>query len=195
MRSKAHFGLLLVGLALFASGCTATRPAGQMDRINQLAQKKTATVVLRSGLLLTAEGLRVSVDSTYWIDPKSKTLQSVPTALVTDVRFRSAGVGSSRGALLGGLAGAAFGVVVGYGLNSLGCTEEDVERGGGQGLFNCRRAIKKSGGRTATLYAIPTFLGFAAGALPGALVGAVVGGREEYPVELSPNPGDVQKNK
>ncbi|MFT7553433.1 MAG: hypothetical protein ACI9BV_003767 [Rhodothermales bacterium] len=169
-------------LTLTATGCTSVRPGASFEEINQIAQTKSATIHLQSGLMIPATGLRVTQDSTHWIDPGTHALRSAPTALVTDVSFPERKIGAKRGALVGA---ALLGTLLGAASASMVC-DAGPSRGFDHpdGFYiGCRNPPDNPSAQKLINFALGLAFGGAIGALPGALVGSIKGGTATYPIQ------------
>ena len=116
---KAIFLLSIVCLL----GCTSTyrlRPAHEEDfaSLNNHAVLKKAIVTFANGRKIKVENLRMTSDSTYWIDPQtlkqtSPTEIAMVTSNIKEVRFISRGTGALTGMLIVAPIGAAVGFAAG----------------------------------------------------------------------------------
>ncbi len=112
--------VLVVFVCIFASGCTTTVPLRSPMDANHKVQESSAVLMLRSGVALEAEHLMFGEDTTRFTDPRSDSQLSVCSRDVASVRVTHHGGGAMEGMMLGGLGGAAFGLVAGTGMGSGG---------------------------------------------------------------------------
>ncbi len=124
---------LLIGLlTLLHLGCAQTYMvtsggATSYADVSERGTEQEAIVKLRSGKQHAARNLRVFVDSTSWIDPKTGTNVQRTTANLVRVEFVQYGHGALLGLLMGGGVGGAAGYVLGNpgGSQTAACTLSD----------------------------------------------------------------------
>lgn len=159
-----HRYLSVCAVLLILQGCTHIRhdPA-PFEVINKRGQASTAVVTLSSGISFDAEALRVTSDSTYWITPVGKKLESVSTLDIASVEFRS----RPRGAVDGMLTGLGLGFLGGFGFGAVAGVDYAKQN------------------QALAAVVIGTWIGAigaAWGAAFGLPAGAVVGAKLEYPI-------------
>ncbi len=173
MNKKLTRRLRTVGSLLLLSvlGCTNTSTIGfeegqannvrALKELNKRAAKYPTTITLVGGNQFRVDALNVTPDSTSWLDPNSRAVESVATSQVVDVRFKNHGQGTLEGLGLGILGGAATGAFLGF----VDGDDPPCERG----AFICFRSTAQDKA------AILAFLGAPIGGFIGMLSGAARG--------------------
>ncbi len=105
-------------LVLLVGGCAHTIPfePGTPDgraSVNERADRQRALVTRHDGQRHPAEALRVGADSTFWFEPETWQLVTIPTAEVASIAFPAKEGRSAEGFALGLAGGLVFGYVVG----------------------------------------------------------------------------------
>ena len=101
-------------LALLA-GCSTTQRVGDpasisYEQLSDKARSKKAVLEFSEGYYLVVHDLIISADSASWLQPGVDTRVSTPTANIQSVELRARGI---SGFLIGSLAGAATGSLIG----------------------------------------------------------------------------------
>ena len=109
--------LMLMACVLLA-GCTSVQifdlgnaTDATFDELNAKAQRQEARMTLAGYPPQTVMEVEVRVDTTFWIDPRTGHPRAIPTALISEIRFRKNQF--LRGAVAGAGFGAASAMVVG----------------------------------------------------------------------------------
>jgi hypothetical protein len=174
--SSSLFLLLVLVVPLAACSSARMVEGDSPDRfavINRQAALQTAVVSLYDGRQEKARSLRITADSTSWIDPQSARVVSTATSNVVSVVFVSRG----RGAFQGGGIGLAVGALS-SGVSMAAAWEPCQSTEFLGCLFH-----PSSPGDAAVMGALVGGLG---GAFWGALIGASIGSRRAYQIELAP---------
>lgn len=110
--------LLILVAATFLAGCgsvrnvqTGDQAAIEASRVNRAASGKLARVKLQDGEKVYGVGVRVTPDSTSWVDPQSASYVTVGTDQVNSITLVRAGQGALVGLGVGIVTGVASGIL------------------------------------------------------------------------------------
>ncbi|MCH7574846.1 MAG: hypothetical protein IIA59_06945 [Candidatus Marinimicrobia bacterium] len=114
---KTRRSLFLI-LAVMLAGCTRTyivRPTAPAiyESINERGLRMKAIITPVKGRKQTGHKLRITPDSTSWVDPRTQSVVVVQTADVTSILFVDREKGALEGSILGFLTGALTGSIIG----------------------------------------------------------------------------------
>ena len=110
--------LLVLAAVFLLTGCTSTKTfdlrtatEDTFYEFNAKAQRREARIRLTGFPLQTAMEVQVRTDSTFWRDPRTGRPRGVPTAQISEIRFRDNQMvrGIIAGAGFGGASALAFG--------------------------------------------------------------------------------------
>ncbi len=94
-------------------GCTSsdwitsipTQNSRTYSQLDEDVRGETVTIVLMSGESISGEILQVRKDSMFWVNPKSKITEALPTTAIEGIRTSNHLLGALEGLGLGALAG------------------------------------------------------------------------------------------
>jgi hypothetical protein len=138
---KISFCLFFI--SLFVSGCSSTVELSSAVDANREIGEGAATVSLKSGQEYEGREVRVSTDSTRFVDRNAKDILQFPNQDIRSIRVAHHGGGAVEGLLFGGLGGGALGLALGIGMDTSG----DEGMGKGLLLITCM-AVGSVGGLT-----------------------------------------------
>ena len=166
---KTTQAALLLSIVCFL-GCSSThrlRPAHEegYDSLNYRAVGKKAMVTFVDDRKIRVDNLRMTADSTYWIDPQSSTSIGVATSEIKEVRFIRGRKGAVEGMVVGIVGGLLLGVRFGVSHAEDACPRCTIPATEGD------------------IIVLSTIGGIGIGAAVGAAIGAAVGHRDIYLVE------------
>lgn len=164
-------GVIFIAIAGLITGCVHTRSLKNHTqeelyaKLNATAMKHTGQIRLLKDNKIRALKIHVAKDSTYFLRLDSSNQSFIPTAEITEVRFKNSGRGIVDGGGIGFIAGAVTSLIIGMAVvgDEVGSKDE--------------AAVKVTGELAGVLMA-PYFGG--AGAVVGMIIGGVIGSKEKF---------------
>lgn len=107
--------LIIYTLSLLITGCTHTCKYSTLGELNSKIKDKEAIIVLKDEQELIGKDIKISPDSTFWIDQDTENNKSMITSDISSIITKNRGQGAIEGLGLGILCGGVIGAAIGYG--------------------------------------------------------------------------------
>jgi hypothetical protein len=158
------FLILLLISVIYLAGCVSTHRLryGQasFDALNRELEGEVGEIALADGSIILAENIKISEDSSSWVEVKSSGSRRTPTWDIEKITYKNNTRGLFELAALGALTGVSIGALIGWkmteGENFFGGSAEPI------GIY------------------FGTVYGLVSGIVIGSVVGGIAGHREKY---------------
>lgn len=115
--------LVIYTISILITGCTHVREYSTLDELNRDVAGKKGKIVLQNEKEIDGEILKISSDSTCWIESKKGTRDSLNISYIKSLYTKSRGRGFLEGIgggfLLGAGIGAGIGAILGYSIGPI----------------------------------------------------------------------------
>ena len=106
--------ILIIITVVFVSNCTHVRRPFTFDDVNKAGIGKKTYIALTSGRVFNGKSIRITHDSTSWLDFRTDDTQSISTSQIKSIIVKKSGRGALEGFGIGVLSGAVIGAVIGF---------------------------------------------------------------------------------